>query len=257
MRLLRILLALAIVVILAAAGFAMLSQRSEIAAIEPPQRAAFDHDLIKKGANLAAIGNCDVCHTVPGGAAYAGGRAIPRPFGTIYSTNITPKPDTGIGRWSEAAFRRATREGVARDGRHLYPAFPYDHYARVSDHDIHALYAFVMTRTPVSYQTPTNALLFPLNQRRIVAFWNLLYFDDAPFRADPRHSAEWNRGAYLVDGLGHCGDCHTPRRHCQLKPPWYGSEGRWRAARDPETLGVPVVLPRNRGQGGKKAGSAR
>jgi len=211
MRALQIVLALALLLILAAAGFVLWSQRSEFAVIEPPQRTSFDNDLIKKGASLAAIGNCDVCHTVPGGSAYAGSRPVPTPFGTIYSTNITPDPETGIGHWSEEAFRRAMRDGIARDGRHLYPAFPYLHYARVIDDDLHALYAFVMTRTPVVQGPLANALPFPLNQRWIVAFWNLLYLDDAPYRADPRRSAEWNRGAYLVDGLGHCGDCHTPR----------------------------------------------
>ncbi|MBV9153611.1 MAG: cytochrome c [Alphaproteobacteria bacterium] len=210
MRFLRILLVLAFVLLLAAGGFVLWSQYHEIAAIQPP-RTAFDNDLIKRGAGLAALGNCDVCHTVPGGAAYAGGRPIPTPFGTIYSTNITPDPETGIGRWSEDAFRRAMREGVAREGRHLYPAFPYNHYARVADDDIHALYAFIMTRTPVAQRPPANALPFPLNQRWIVAFWNLLYLDDTPFRANPGQNDDWNRGAYLVDGLGHCGDCHTPR----------------------------------------------
>jgi mono/diheme cytochrome c family protein len=148
---------------------------------------------------------------VPGGPAYAGNRPIPTPFGTIYSTNITPDPDSGIGRWSEEAFRRAMREGIARDGHHLYPAFPYDHFARASDEDVRALYAFAMTRVPVASRATANALPFPLNQRWTLVFWNLLYFDDTPFQPDPRQSAEWNRGAYLVEGLGHCGDCHTPR----------------------------------------------
>lgn len=211
MRTLWIVLALTFLLFLAAVGIVLWSERPEIAAIDPPQRAAFENDLIKKGANLAALANCDVCHTVPGGAAYAGSRPIPTPFGTIYSTNITPDRDTGIGRWSEDAFRRAMREGIARDGHHLYPAFPYDHYVRTSDEDIHALYGFVMTRTPVSSRPPESALPFPVNQRWALAFWNMLYLDDAPFQADPTQSAEFNRGAYLVEGLGHCGDCHTPR----------------------------------------------
>src|SRR5262249_48932492 len=150
MRALQIVLALALLLILVAAVFVLWSQRSEFTAIEPPKRASFDNDLIKKGANLVAIGNCDVCHTVPGGAAYAGSRPIPTPFGTIYSTNITPDPETGIGHWSEEAFSRAMRDGIARDGHHFYPAFPYPHYARITDNDLNALYAFVMTRAPVS-----------------------------------------------------------------------------------------------------------
>jgi mono/diheme cytochrome c family protein len=211
MRLLPIALTLAILLVLVVGGFALRSQQTEIAAIEPPRRAAFDRALIEKGARLAAIGNCDICHTVPGGPAYAGNRPIPTPFGTTYSTNITPDPDSGIGRWSGEAFRRAMRKGIARDGHHLYPAFPYYHYARTTDEDIDAIYAFVMTRMPVSSPAPPNALPFPFNQRWILAFWNLLYLDDAPFQADPKQSAEANRGAYLVHSLGHCGDCHTPR----------------------------------------------
>lgn len=238
MRLLRALLALAILAILAAVGFVLQVQRPEIAAVEPPPRAAFDHGLIEKGAALAAIGNCAVCHTVPDGAAYAGGRAIPTPFGTIYSTNISPDPDSGIGRWPEEAFRRAMRQGIARDGHHLYPAFPYNHYVRATDDDIHALYSFVMTRAPVSRRSPANPLPFPLNQRWTLAVWNLLYLNDAPFQADPTRNIEWNRGAYLVEGLGHCGDCHTPRN-------LLGAErgGRALAGGEAEGWSAPALNP--------------
>ena len=211
MRAVRMLLVIAILVIAGVGGFVLWSQRSEIPPVAPPKRADFAPGLIDKGAQLAAIGNCVVCHTVPGGPAYAGGRPIPTPFGTLYSTNITPDPDTGIGGWSETAFRRAMREGIARDGRHLYPAFPYDHYTHTSDDDIQALYAFVMTRPAVSRRAQANALPFPVDQRRVLAAWNLLYLDQTPFRPDPNQSAEWNRGRYLVAALGHCGDCHTPR----------------------------------------------
>jgi mono/diheme cytochrome c family protein len=208
---LRLLVAIIVLLIGSAAAFLLWSRHPEIATIEPPGRSTFHHDAIKKGSQLAAIGNCDFCHTTENALAFAGGRPIPTPFGTIYSTNITPDRDTGIGRWSEAAFRRAMREGVGRDGRHLYPAFPYDHFARVNDDDLQALYAFIMTREPVSNRAPANKLPFPLNQRWILAFWKLFYLDKEPFQSDPRHTAEWNRGAYLVEGLGHCGDCHTPR----------------------------------------------
>jgi mono/diheme cytochrome c family protein len=212
MRLLRpLLIAIIVLLIVGAAAFLLWSRQAEIAPIEPPTRSAFPHDLIKKGSQLAAIGNCDVCHTAQNGVAFAGGRPLPTPFGTIFSTNITPDPDTGIGRWSEAAFRRAMREGVGRDGRHLYPAFPYDHFARVNDDDLRALYAFIMTREAVSSRAPANKLPFPLNQRWILAFWKLFYLDKKPFQPVPRRTAEWNRGAYLVEGLGHCGDCHTSR----------------------------------------------
>jgi mono/diheme cytochrome c family protein len=218
MRILVLLLALAVAAAVAAAGcFVVASQQAEIAVVAPPRRANFAAGSIEKGARLAAIGNCAVCHTVPGGAGYAGGRPIPTPFGTVYSTNITPEPETGIGRWSEAAFRRAMRQGIARDGRHLYPAFPYDHYARTSEDDLAALYAFVMTRPAVSNRAPANGLPFPFDQRWLLAFWNRLFLDDALFRPDPQQSPEWNRGRYLVEGLGHCGDCHTPRN-------WLGAE---------------------------------
>jgi mono/diheme cytochrome c family protein len=210
-RALRKFLAIAAVPILAIGGVAVWSQQRVIAGIEPPPRSAFDPALIENGAGLAAIGSCHVCHTAPGGADYAGNRPIATPFGTVASTNITPAPGSGIGRWSEVAFRRAMRQGVSRRGHHLYPAFPYDHYARLDDADLHALYAFIMTRQPVETSTPANALAFPLDQRWLMAFWNLLFLDRTPFRSDPQHTALWNRGAYLVLGLGLCGDCHTPR----------------------------------------------
>jgi len=211
MPLLRVVLVLLLLLALGIGGAWLWSRQPEIAGIEPPPFSSFAADLVARGARLAAVGDCDTCHTVPGGPHYAGGRQIPTPFGTVYSTNITPDRDTGIGGWSEAAFARAVREGVSRRGRYLYPAFPYDHYAKLADDDVHALYAFVMTRSPVIQRTPRTRLAFPLNQRWLVALWNLLYLDRTPFRSDPGRSAEENRGAYLVEGLGHCGDCHTPR----------------------------------------------
>jgi mono/diheme cytochrome c family protein len=211
MRIVRLLVGILVVLVLVAVGFFFWSRRPEIPAVDTPSRAGFDEALIQEGAQLAAIGNCDVCHTVPGGPVYAGSLPIPTPFGTIYSTNITPDRRTGIGAWPEEAFRRAMREGVSRDGTYLYPAFPYDHYAKLSDRDIHALYAFVMTRSPVESSPPANELLFPLGIRRAIAVWDLLYLATAPFEADPGQTVQWNRGEYLVQGLGHCGDCHTPR----------------------------------------------
>lgn len=184
---------------------------SVLAPIEPPLKSSFDPALVAKGAQLAAIGNCNVCHTAAGGKPYAGGRPLKTPFGTIYGTNITPDPDTGIGQWSEDAFLRAMREGIDREGRHLYPAFPYDHFTKVTDEDIKALYAFVMTRDPVRAETPPNELSFPFNIRSLIGAWKVLYFERGVFQPDAAQSAEWNRGAYLVQGLGHCGACHTPR----------------------------------------------
>ena len=211
MRILRLGVAVLILLGLVIGGIVLMSPAPAIAVIEPPPRSAFDPTLMKRGAELAAIGNCAICHTAPGGAAFAGGRPIPTPFGTIYSTNITPAPGNGIGRWPEAAFRRAMREGISRGGRHLYPALPYDHFVKLDDADLAALYAFIMTRPPVDAFTPPNELPFPLGERWVLSLWNLLFLDRTPFRADPTKSAEWNRGAYLVQGLGHCGDCHTPR----------------------------------------------
>jgi mono/diheme cytochrome c family protein len=190
-------------------AFAALAWRSEIEPVTATQH--FEPALVKKGAELAAVGNCVACHTVPGAKTFAGGLALPTPFGTIYSTNITPDPETGIGTWSEAAFQRAMREGVDRLGRHLYPAFPYDHFTHVTDEDNRALYAFLMTREPVKATAPENDLAFPLGFRPILAAWKALYLDNGPFAPDPQQNEEWNRGAYLAEGLGHCGACHTPR----------------------------------------------
>jgi mono/diheme cytochrome c family protein len=194
----------------AAVGFAV-AWRPAIAAIEPPAPSSFDSALVKRGRDLAAIGNCNDCHTVRGGQSFAGGLPVPTPFGTIFSSNITPDPDTGIGRWPEAAFRRAMRDGVNRDGQHLYPTFPYDHFTNVSDEDDGAIYAYLMTRPPVHAPARDNQLSFPLNQRVVVAGWKLLFFHRDNYQPDSTKSEEWNRGAYLVEGLAHCGACHTPR----------------------------------------------
>jgi len=191
--------------------FAAAAALSTIEPVEPPARASFDAALVAAGAQLAAIGNCAGCHTAPAGKPYAGGLPLKTPFGTIYATNITPDAETGIGRWSEAAFRRAMREGVDRLGRNLYPVFPYDHMTKVNDEDVSAIYTFVMTREPVHAEIPPNEVLFPFNIRGLIGVWKCLFFERRRFEPDPAQSAEWNRGAYLVEGLGHCGACHTPR----------------------------------------------
>jgi mono/diheme cytochrome c family protein len=189
----------------------VIAWRPAIAAIDPHSPQAFDAGLVKRGRDLAAIGNCASCHTVRGGQDFAGGLPVPTPFGTIYSSNITPDAETGIGRWPEAAFRRAMRAGVDRSGQHLYPTFPYDHFTNVSDEDDRALYAYLMTRQPVHATAPPNQLPFPLDQRVIIAGWKLLFLHRGSYQPDPARGAEWNRGAYLVEGLAHCGACHTPR----------------------------------------------
>jgi mono/diheme cytochrome c family protein len=201
-----------IVLLLGGAGAAFaVARRPAIAGIDPPTPQSFDADLIRRGRELAAIGNCSDCHTVRGGKDFAGGVAVPTPFGSVFSSNITPDAETGIGRWSEEAFRRAMRSGVDREGRHLYPTFPYDHFTNVSYEDDRALYAFMMTREPVHASQHANQLSFPFNQRVLIAAWKLLYLHRDTYQPDPTKSAEWNRAAYLVEGLAHCGACHTPR----------------------------------------------
>jgi len=132
-------------------------------------------------------------------------------FGTIYSTNITPDRETGIGAWSKEAFRRAMHEGVARDGSHLFPAFPYDHFTKLSDEDDDAIYAFLMTQAPAHAPDHPNEMPFPLGLRALQAGWKLLFFRAGRFEASADHDAQWNRGAYLAEGLSHCSSCHTPR----------------------------------------------
>jgi nicotinate dehydrogenase subunit B len=191
-------------------GATMLPGRA-IAPITRPDASVYSAATIALGVELAALGNCAVCHTSAEGAPNAGGRALETPFGTIYSTNITPDVETGIGAWSYPAFERAMREGLHRDGRHLYPAFPYTHFARTSEADLQALYAYLMAQTPVRAGTPQNTLAFPVNFRPLLAGWNALFHQAEPFKPDLTKSDIWNRGAYLVEALGHCSACHSPR----------------------------------------------
>ena len=170
----------------------------------------FDPALVAKGASLGAIGDCAICHSGVNGQAYAGGNPLRTPFGQIYASNITPDIETGIGAWSEAAFRRAMHDGVDRAGGFLYPAFPYNHYTHVTDDDVAAIYAFLMTRQPVHANAPETHLPFPLDIRALMAGWNLLFLKRGPLRPDPAKDAVWNRGHYLVEGLGHCQACHSP-----------------------------------------------
>jgi nicotinate dehydrogenase subunit B len=182
-----------------------------IAPIARPDASVFSAATIGRGRLLASLGDCAVCHTSIRGVAYAGGREIETPFGIITSTNITPDAETGIGNWSYPAFERAMREGIHRDGTHLYPAFPYTHFALASDADLQALYAFLMAQAPVRAHNREHALAFPFNWRPLLAGWNALFHSSATFAPDPAQSAAWNRGAYLVEGLGHCSACHSPR----------------------------------------------
>jgi mono/diheme cytochrome c family protein len=196
---------------LGALAFVVYGWRSTLPPVDAPAADSFGADIIRRGAQLAALGDCATCHTATGGESFAGGRPVRTPFGTIYSTNITPDISSGIGHWSQAAFQRAMREGVNREGEHLYPAFPYDHFTLLNDADCAALYAFIMTRPAVQSKTPENDLPYPLNIRFILAGWKLLFFREGPYEPDAKHDEQWNRGAYLADGIGHCGACHTPR----------------------------------------------
>jgi len=210
-RLARALATLLGIVVLGLVVFTIWAWRSAIDPITPPAATSFDPALVAKGEKLADAGYCLTCHTPPKGKAYAGGLPMVTAFGTIYSTNITPDPATGIGNWSLEAFTRAMHEGVARDGSHLFPAFPYDHFTKVSDEDVKALYAFMMTRPAVAQTAPANTVPFPLNIRLLQAGWKLLYFKEGRYQPVAEQSAEWNHGAYLAEGLSHCSACHTPR----------------------------------------------
>jgi mono/diheme cytochrome c family protein len=192
-------------------GFGVLAWQPAIAPIVAPPAGSFSPELVAKGEALAGGGYCAACHTAKGGQTFAGGYAMATPFGVIYSTNITPDPETGIGSWSEAAFRRAMHEGVSRDGSHLLPVFSFDHFTKLSDEDVQALYAYFMTRRPVHAPARPNGIPFPFNIRYLQAGWKLLFFRPGRFEPDHTKSAEWNRGAYLALGLSHCGACHTPR----------------------------------------------
>ena len=167
------------------------------------------YTTIERGRYLVNAGDCASCHTDQGGKPYAGGLAVPTPFGVIYSTNITPDPATGIGKWSEQDFYKAMHNGIGRDGKHLYPAFPYPWFTKVSRDDVGAIKAFLDTLTPVRQANKPTELHWPLNVREVMAGWNELYFHEGAFKPDPTKSEQWNRGAYLVEGLGHCGACHT------------------------------------------------
>ena len=171
----------------------------------------YSDEAINRGRMVAIAGDCMVCHTAEDGIENTGGRALETPFGVVYSTNITPDPETGIGQWSYEAFERAMREGIHRDGRHLYPVFPYTAFAKISDTDMQSLYAYLMTQPAVKHTPAKTELAFPYNARPLMAGWNTLFHENTRFEPDPTQTTLWNRGAYLVQGAGHCAACHTPR----------------------------------------------
>ena len=167
--------------------------------------------LVERGAYLARAADCVACHTTQGGKEYAGGLGFKLPFGTLYSTNITPDKETGIGNYSDQDFLNAVHRGVRRDGARLYPAMPYASYTYMTDADALAIKAYLFSLPPVHAAAPDNTLAFPFNQRWAMSFWSALFNPDTRFEPDTRQSPEWNRGAYLAEALAHCGECHTPR----------------------------------------------
>ncbi|MTH64083.1 molybdopterin cofactor-binding domain-containing protein [Paracoccus shanxieyensis] len=192
-------------------GAIALPIHSAIPAQRAPAASVFSADTIERGRQVFAVGDCAVCHTAEGGLANAGGRGMQTPFGTVYTTNLTPDPETGLGNWSFAAFERAMRHGISRDGKNLYPAFPYTAFAKIDDGDMYALYAYLQTLPAVASETPRSTMLAPTNLRPVNAAWNLMFHDPKPLQNDPAQSADWNRGRYLVEAAGHCSACHTPR----------------------------------------------
>jgi mono/diheme cytochrome c family protein len=206
----RVILIVAIVLLVSGVIYTAASWQPSIPALPDGKPQQFAADDIGHGAALAALGSCAVCHTKTNGDEFAGDRAITTPFGTVFSTNITPDSDTGLGRWPESAFVRAMTRGVDREGHYLYPAFPYDHFTHITPRDLHDLYAYLMTRPAATAKAHKNDLYFPLSIRQLVAVWDWLYLKPGPAHASAGSAAQ-KRGAYLVEGLGHCGACHSPR----------------------------------------------
>ena len=204
-------IAAAVSLLLGLVGFFVVCWRPSIAPIERPNPTSFTAESVAKGEVLAAEGHCLSCHVRPGGQPFAGGYGVNTPFGIIYGSNITPDLKTGIGGWSLEVFTRAMREGVSRDGSHLFAAFPFNAYTELDDDDVRALYAYLMTRPAVSASVPPGTVPFPLNVRFLQGGWKLLCFRSGRYRPNPAKGQQWNRGAYLAQAVTDCGGCHTPR----------------------------------------------
>ncbi|MBA8876468.1 c-type cytochrome [Phyllobacterium myrsinacearum] len=181
------------------------------AGIAAPAIAADQADTIIRGQYQSVLGDCSGCHTRPGGKPLAGGLPLQTPFGVLIPPNITPDAETGVGKWNATDFHNMMKTGIGHDGVRLYPAMPYPAYTKMNDQDISDLWAYLTTVEPVSNKVEANQLPFPLNIRLAMSGWNLLNFDATPFEQDSSKSTEWNRGAYIVQGAGHCGTCHTPK----------------------------------------------
>jgi mono/diheme cytochrome c family protein len=202
----RILAIVVAIAVLAVALIAWLNLREEAGA--PAVSSAADP---RRGAYLVRVGNCIACHTERGGTPFAGGRAIETPFGTVYSSNLTPDKATGLGDWSAADFWRALHHGRSRDGRLLAPAFPYSNYTLVAREDSDAIFAYLRTLPPAQHPAKEHKLRWPYSTQAALAVWRAMYFSPGTYEPDKSKPAEWNRGAYLVKGLGHCSACHAPR----------------------------------------------
>lgn len=214
-RLLKSLAGIVAVGVVLAAGVAWLNVRDE-PDLDEAKPVPSGTEVVARGAYLARAGNCEACHTARGGAPFAGGVGIETPFGIVFGTNLTPDADTGLGRWTAAQFWRALHNGRSRDGRLLYPAFPYPNFTHVTREDSDALYAYFRSVPAVRQANRPHALRFPYDSQAALAVWRALFFQPGTYTADPARSAEWNRGSYLVRGLGHCDACHASRN-------WFGA----------------------------------
>jgi mono/diheme cytochrome c family protein len=197
-------------------------------------------DAVQRGEYLVHAGGCVSCHTAPGGMPFAGGRALATPFGTFYSPNITPDADTGIGRWTEAQFLQALRQGRRPDGASYFPVFPYPSFTNITDADALAIKAYLFSVSPVRQVNHTHDVALPFSWRFLQTGWRLLFFREGPFRADPSHDAAYNRGAYLVTALAHCGECHTPRNMLGAVKPSLALAG---TSDGPDGQTVPNITP--------------
>ncbi len=200
-------------------------------------------DQVERGRYLVHAGGCVTCHTAEDAGEHdrlAGGRSLVTPFGVFHSPNITPDPKTGIGRWSDADFIRAFREGLSPGGRHYYPAFPYPAYTGITDADLLAIKTYLFSLKPVARSSPPHDLPWYLSWRWTLGVWKRLHFEPGPFRPDPEQSASWNRGAYLVRHLGHCGECHTPRTWSGGLDPARSLAGN---PHGPDDQGAPNITP--------------
>lgn len=203
----KLLIALVVLIIVVLGAIYLLSPGALPVTMAPKTNATTD--VINRGEYLARVGDCVACHTEVNGAQFAGGRPMPTPFGNLYAPNITPDDETGIGSWTADDFYRMMHTGVSKDGTLLYPAMPFANYTRVTRADSDAIYAYLMSVPPVARENRPHELRFPFNKRELLLGWRTLYFREGEFVPDPEQSDEWNRGAYLVEGLGHCSMCHT------------------------------------------------